>query len=236
LDGGEILSDGQRHDDHASTPPSGEAEGERVRFCLACGAVTAFGEPVCPECGHDERPAAAFAPSPDAPEQTDRTAPGAPDATRGDDPGERVRFCLACGAVVGFGEPVCPECGHDERREGVASPGSGERVRFCMNCGEIVRFDQRTCPQCGHYEPATPLAPAQRVVPCAACGGSIPEDTLFCPACGAEPGYEPPPDDVAVAPPDGERWHADEVFGLAVAMLAPALVLAAALVALVVAR
>jgi RNA polymerase subunit RPABC4/transcription elongation factor Spt4 len=58
---------------------------------------------------------------------------------------ERVRACLSCGAIFGFGNDACPQCGAD------AGPRlePDQRVKPCMSCGELVPFEDFYCVQCG---------------------------------------------------------------------------------------
>ena len=96
-----------------------------------------------------------------------------PPARRGD--GERVRFCLACGAVVPFDQATCSACGHVE----TGLPGSpGEPVVACRSCLEFLPASLLFCPACG-AEITPPAAPPAReaMTPVAASAGPIP---LLC--------------------------------------------------------
>jgi len=76
---------------------------------------------------------------------SERDAPG---------PDERVRFCLRCGAMVGFGERTCPACGH-------AEPLAGEvALVACTGCERVHSATLQFCPECGRErEDAWPPAP-----------------------------------------------------------------------------
>jgi len=70
--------------------------------------------------------------------------------------GERVRACLACGALVPFEDVVCPACGHEE----ASHPGSpGERVIACPACLEFLSASLLFCPACGAEIAAVGAAP-----------------------------------------------------------------------------
>jgi RNA polymerase subunit RPABC4/transcription elongation factor Spt4 len=64
-------------------------------------------------------------------------------------PGERVRFCLACGAVVDFDERTCPACGHYD-------PAPAEPfvpTVACAGCGQAMADTLQFCPACGRERP-----------------------------------------------------------------------------------
>ena len=71
-------------------------------------------------------------------------------------PGERVRFCLQCGAVVDFDERTCPACGHHEP----APPEPPRSTIDCASCGRPMGSELQFCPACGRERPdAWPPAP-----------------------------------------------------------------------------
>jgi len=78
-------------------------------------------------------------------------------------PGERVRFCLACGAMVAFDLRICPACGHVEPAPGAPPPASVT----CDACGTRHAAGLQTCPGCGRETPGLWL-PAPRGEPVAA--------------------------------------------------------------------
>src|SRR5262245_49621916 len=70
-------------------------------------------------------------------------------------PDERVRFCLRCGAMVGFDERTCPACGHAE-----PLPGDIALVA-CTGCERVRAATLQYCPECGREaEGVWPAAPA----------------------------------------------------------------------------
>jgi RNA polymerase subunit RPABC4/transcription elongation factor Spt4 len=74
-------------------------------------------------------------------------------------PGERVRFCLRCGALVAFDVRRCPACGHEEAPAG---PDAAARVA-CDGCGAPRPALLQICPACGREAegrwPAAPRVP-----------------------------------------------------------------------------
>lgn len=74
-------------------------------------------------------------------------------------PGEddRVRICLACGAVLPFDEVTCSACGHAESSH-PESPG--EPVVACPACLQFLAASLLFCPSCGREmgAPGTPAA------------------------------------------------------------------------------
>jgi RNA polymerase subunit RPABC4/transcription elongation factor Spt4 len=62
-------------------------------------------------------------------------------------PGERVRFCLRCGAVVEFALSRCPACGQAE-----PAATAGPRAA-CEGCGAARPAELRICPACGREAP-----------------------------------------------------------------------------------
>lgn len=92
--------------------------GERVRFCLDCGAVLPFDATRCPACGAREPGAATTA------------GPRRPCPACGVSQPESLLFCSACGAEVGAGAGAIPVAakgdaarlaqGHPAGRDGAA--------------------------------------------------------------------------------------------------------------------
>jgi RNA polymerase subunit RPABC4/transcription elongation factor Spt4 len=81
---------------------------------------------------------------------------GRPPRPAPSDDGERVRACLACGALMPFEEVICPACGHEE----AAHPASpGERVIACPACLEFLSASLLFCPACGAEIAAVGSAP-----------------------------------------------------------------------------
>ena len=77
-------------------------------------------------------------------------------------PGERVRFCLACGAMVPFEVRTCPACGHVE-----PGPGGAQFEVSCPACGTPHAASLQTCPGCGQETPGLwpPVPRAEQVTP-----------------------------------------------------------------------
>ena len=73
-------------------------------------------------------------------------------------PGERVRFCLQCGAVVDYDERTCPACGHHEP----ASPEPPRNTVACAACGQPMDVLLQFCPSCAAERPDA-WAPVVRV-------------------------------------------------------------------------
>jgi hypothetical protein len=126
-------------------------------------------------------------------------------------------------------------------------PGPGERIRFCLTCGDVLAFEATRCPACG--APAeTPAAVAAEVAdaaadgagadagpappmvlqPCPACGAAMQASLLFCPACGVDVGLVGTARRAPAAPPAPQAVDAGagriEVLAVALALLAPLLV------------
>jgi RNA polymerase subunit RPABC4/transcription elongation factor Spt4 len=101
-----------------------------------------------------------------------------------------------------------------------------ERVRFCLACGQLVAYAERTCPSCGHVVPIVAGPAGSPRAACRSCGQAMPERLLHCPACGADvaPPRLPPATSWATPPAGGV-----EPLSVALALLAPALVLIALL-------
>jgi RNA polymerase subunit RPABC4/transcription elongation factor Spt4 len=77
-------------------------------------------------------------------------------------PGERVRFCLQCGAVVDFDERTCPACGHHEP----AAPEPPRDTVPCAACGHFMGATLQFCPSCGRERPDVwPAVPPVTVPP-----------------------------------------------------------------------
>jgi len=79
------------------------------------------------------------------------------------DQGERVRFCLGCGAVMEYALTDCPACGHTN------PPPPG-----------VENGPRAPCPSCNAQRAANLLY-------CPACGAPVEEEASFA----AEPGPEP---------------------------------------------
>jgi len=75
-------------------------------------------------------------------------------------PGERVRFCLQCGAVVDYDERTCPACGHHEP----ASPEPPRNTVPCASCGQLMDVQLQFCPACAAERPDA-WPPVPRVSP-----------------------------------------------------------------------
>ena len=75
-------------------------------------------------------------------------------------PGERVRFCLQCGAVVDYDERTCPACGHHEP----ASPEPPRNTVPCASCGHLMDVQLQFCPACAAERPDA-WPPVPRVSP-----------------------------------------------------------------------
>jgi hypothetical protein len=85
-----------------STPTPSAGEGERVRFCLACGEILPYEQRRCPSCGHLE------------PGSRDGAPPARPCPACGDGVAAERLFCASCGIDVGGhglfagGQPAVP--------------------------------------------------------------------------------------------------------------------------------
>lgn len=58
---------------------------------------------------------------------------------------DRVRACLACGALVSFHEESCRDCGAVQE----ADLESDGRVKLCMHCSGLMPYEQIYCGSCG---------------------------------------------------------------------------------------
>jgi hypothetical protein len=108
----------------------------------------------------------------------------------------------------------------------------GERVRFCLGCGAVMDYSLTDCPACGHGNPPPPGAESAPLAPCPACRAQRAANLLYCPACGA-----PAEEEASFAALPGPAPAAPAATGVSMlavvlALLAPALVLAALLQAL----
>jgi hypothetical protein len=112
----------------------------------------------------------------------------------------------------------------------------GERVRFCLGCGAVMDYALTDCPACGHANPPAPGSDDGPLAPCPSCRVERAASLLYCPACGApaeeEASFRAEPGSVPEAP----AATAASVLAVTLALVAPALVLAALLHALGAAR
>ena len=93
-------------------------------------------------------------------------------------PGERVRPCLRCGALLPYELNRCTDCGFEAN---ATTPT--ERVRVCLGCDRLLTYDVDPCPSCG--APARRMGEElARVKACIECGNVIPFRQLYCERCG----------------------------------------------------
>jgi len=79
-------------------------------------------------------------------------------------PGERVRFCLQCGAVLAFSAERCSACGAAAMPAGGTLPPAPTRIRACPACGASMPAQLLFCPHCG-LDVGAQEAPALRGPP-----------------------------------------------------------------------
>ncbi len=77
--------------------------------------------------------------------------------------------------------PICPECGSQNREEGLFCAQCGAPLaRYCRQCGSKIAATGEVCEQCGAQQQAPPTAGA-----CQRCGSQNNNDSEFCQECGA---------------------------------------------------